>query len=57
MRQILVSGLALCLAACATGPAATPTVALKPTADLPEAKPAGAWKHGGMIAAANPLAV
>ncbi|MFN7745409.1 MAG: gamma-glutamyltransferase [Hyphomonadaceae bacterium] len=57
MRQILVSGLALCLAACASGPAAMPPVALKPAADLPEAKPAGDWKHGGMIAAANPLAV
>ncbi|GBF57773.1 gamma-glutamyltranspeptidase [Candidatus Phycosocius bacilliformis] len=60
MRQILISGLALVLAACASAPAGLqgPTQnKANQAAHTPEAKPAGVWQHGGMIAAANPLAV
>jgi gamma-glutamyltranspeptidase / glutathione hydrolase len=51
MRQFLATSLALVLAAC---------VAVPETARAPaviEAKPAGNWTHGAMVAAANPLAV
>ena len=57
MRHILNLGLAFCLAACAANPAGAPSSGAPPTATAPEAKPAGKWAHGGMIAAANPLAV
>jgi gamma-glutamyltranspeptidase/glutathione hydrolase len=57
MRHILNLGLAFCLAACAANPAGSPPSGSLPTASLLEAKPAGEWHHGGMIAAANPLAV
>ena len=60
MRQILISGLALVLAACASAPAGLQDPTQNKTnqaAHTPEAKPAGVWQHGGMIAAANPLAV
>jgi gamma-glutamyltranspeptidase/glutathione hydrolase len=57
MRHIITLGLALCLAACASNPAGSPPSGSQPTALAPEAKPAGKWAHGGMIAAANPLAV
>ena len=57
MRHILNLGLAFCLAACAANPAGSPPSGSAPIASAPEAKPAGKWAHGGMIAAANPLAV
>ncbi len=51
MRRFLAISLALVLASCA---AVTPP----PQAQkVIEAKPAGAWPHGAMVAAANPLAV
>lgn len=51
MRQFLATSLALVLAACISLPSQTQT------ARVIEAKPAGAWPHGAMVAAANPLAV
>ncbi|GIU68030.1 gamma-glutamyltransferase [Candidatus Phycosocius spiralis] len=57
MRHILSLGLALCLAACAINSVASPPSVSQPKASVPEAKPAGQWSHGAMIAAANPLAV
>jgi gamma-glutamyltranspeptidase / glutathione hydrolase len=58
MRQFLATSLALTLAACSAVP--PPSVA-QPKAVSPsqviEAKPAGTWTHGAMVAAANPLAV
>lgn len=54
MRQFLATSMALVLASCATVPAPnTPTQ----TTPVIEAKPAGRWTHGAMVAAANPLAV
>lgn len=51
MRQFLATSLALLLAACTSLPS-TPQ-----SASVIEAKPAGAWTKGAMVAAANPLAV
>jgi gamma-glutamyltranspeptidase / glutathione hydrolase len=51
MRQFLATSLALVLGACAS----VPPVAR--TTPVIEAKPAGTWTHGAMVAAANPLAV
>jgi gamma-glutamyltranspeptidase / glutathione hydrolase len=51
MRQFLATSLALVLAACTTIPS-TPQATR-----IIEAKPAGRWTHGAMVAAANPLAV
>jgi gamma-glutamyltranspeptidase / glutathione hydrolase len=51
MRQFLATSLAFLVASCATPQ--TPV----PTNLVIEAKPAGRWTHGAMVAAANPLAV
>jgi gamma-glutamyltranspeptidase / glutathione hydrolase len=51
MRQFLAISLALVLASCASAPPVA-----KPGQTI-EAKPAGVWSHGAMVAAANPLAV
>jgi gamma-glutamyltranspeptidase / glutathione hydrolase len=52
MRQFLALSLSLVLASCAVIPPAPP-----PATPVIEAKPAGRWAHGAMVAAANPLAV
>jgi gamma-glutamyltranspeptidase / glutathione hydrolase len=52
MRHLIATSLALVLASCA---AVSPPPAA--TAQIIEAKPAGTWTHGAMVAAANPLAV
>jgi gamma-glutamyltranspeptidase / glutathione hydrolase len=52
MRRLLAISLAFALASCATLPPASPL-----SSATIEAKPAGVWTKGAMIAAANPLAV
>lgn len=58
MRQFLATSMALVLASCVAVPA--PSLPPQPApqiARIVEAKPAGPWTHGAMVAAANPLAV
>jgi gamma-glutamyltranspeptidase / glutathione hydrolase len=56
MRQFIATSLALVLASCAAVPPNPAPIAVT-TPRVIEAKPAGVWTKGAMVAAANPLAV
>jgi gamma-glutamyltranspeptidase / glutathione hydrolase len=56
MRRLILAVLIPALLGCASSPE-RPAAAASAPAPVIEARPAGIWAHGAMIAAANPLAV